>query len=67
LAQRAADELDHRAFGDARTLVEERGEAYLERAIQALVAAVDELYGGQAISLQRLSATFRRSDLLSFF
>lgn len=58
-------QLDHRLFASAKALIDERGETYLERSIAALSAAVAKLYGGQTVSLQRLSATFRRGDLLT--
>lgn len=58
------DELDHRRFESARRLVEEKGEDYFDRASQQLDAALVALYGNTEISLQRLSATFRRGDLL---
>lgn len=58
--------LDHRNFDAARQLIEEKGEEYFDRAIAALENAVQSLYGGQPVSLQRLSATFRRGDLLQY-
>lgn len=36
------------------------------RAVSALEAALQKLYGGQPVSLLRLSATFRRGDLLQY-
>jgi hypothetical protein len=59
-------ELDHRTFEDARRLVEANGDAYFGRAVDELKAALDELYGGQEVSPQRLAATFRRGDLFGY-
>lgn len=56
--------LDHRNFEDAKTMVEQNGESYFERAIEAVRGAIAKLYGNQQVSLQRLSATFRRGDLI---
>lgn len=60
----ALNELDHRSFERARALVEEQGDAYFGRAVDAVQQAIGRLFGGQRISLQRLSATFRRGDLI---
>jgi hypothetical protein len=60
------ERLDHRQFEAARQLIERNGEVYFDRAVEALQAALQRLYGGQSVSLQRLSATFRRGDLLEF-
>jgi hypothetical protein len=59
-------DLNHRTFSSARQLVETRGELYYERAIAALENALKGLYGDQTVSLLRLSATFRRGDLLQY-
>lgn len=56
--------LDHRQFDAARRLVDERTDAYYHRAIDAISTALTALYGAQDLPLQRLSATFRRGDLL---
>ncbi len=56
--------LDHRNFSQAKSLVEERGAAYFNDAVQDVTKALDSLYGSQAISMQQLSATFRRGDLI---
>lgn len=60
------DQLDHRRFQEATTLVDERGEQYFERATARLQDALKRLYGEQPVSLQRLAATFRRGDLLRY-
>ncbi len=58
------ERLDHRRFQEAKALVDARGEEYFERASARLAEALRSLYGRQALSLQRLAATFRRGDLL---
>jgi len=58
--------IDHRTFERAQWLVEERGETYYQEAVTLLEGALRRLYGGQAIPALRLSATFRRGDLLQF-
>jgi hypothetical protein len=58
------DKLDHRKFPEAKAKVEEKSEKYFERAVHAIDAGIRRLYGQKVISLQRLSATFRRGDLL---
>lgn len=57
-------ELNHLKFADAKAKLEENEEAYFERAVKEVDVAIKKLYGGQAVSLQRLSATFRRGDLI---
>ena len=57
-------DLNHRNFGIARDLVELRSSGYLSRAEKEISAALDPLLNGRKRTLQRLSATFRRSDLV---
>ncbi|MEW6166684.1 MAG: AIPR family protein [Pseudomonadota bacterium] len=57
-------QLDHRNFVQARDLIESKGEEYFNRAVGEIGDALKRLYGDSAVSLQRLSATFRRGDLL---
>jgi hypothetical protein len=57
-------DLNHRNFEHARKLIETRGDAYFEDAIHAVENALRALYKDENISLQRLSATFRREDLI---
>jgi len=59
------DGLDHRNFAKARKLVEQKGESYFAAAVADIYEALTHLYGEQPISLQQLSATFRRGDLIS--
>jgi hypothetical protein len=58
------DGLDHRNFSKAKQLVDERGEEYFKASRQDIDTALKALYGGQEISVQQLSATFRRGDLI---
>ena len=58
------DQLDHRNFGDARALVEQRSRDYLLRAEARIGAALEPLFSNRKRTLQRLSATFRRADLV---
>ena len=56
--------LDHRRLGDAVRLIEENGGRYVDDAVDDVRGALQELYGDRDVSLQQLSATFRRGDLL---
>ena len=58
------DQLDHRNFGEARELVERRSSDYLIRAEAQITKALDPLFRERDRTLQRLSATFRRADLV---
>jgi hypothetical protein len=58
------DQLDHKKVHEAKAKVEEKSEEYFARAIQAIDLGIKCLYGHDPITLQRLSATFRRGDLL---
>lgn len=60
----ALDGLNHRNFPKAKQLVDERGEAYFNASRQDIEDALAALYGDQEISIQQLSATFRRGDLI---
>lgn len=59
-------ELDHRCFEQARSMIEKNSEKYFKRASSAISKALRKLYGKQTISPQRLSATFRRGDLMAY-
>lgn len=59
-------ELDHRNFERARQLLEEKSSVYLVRAVESLRKALVFLYGDKEVSLQQLSATFRRGDLFQY-
>lgn len=56
--------LDHRHFEKSKRLIEENGESYFLLAREDIALALRALYGGQEISIQQLSATFRRGDLI---
>ena len=56
--------LDHRTFEQARDLAERKGDEYMERAEGEIAKALDLLFNGMERTLQRLSAAFRRADLL---
>jgi len=62
--QAPLDGLDHRGFARARALIEERGERYFADSIADVEWALKRLYGEQQVSMQQLSATFRRGDLI---
>ena len=58
-------DFDHRQFPQAKTLIEKQGEAYFSAAVEDVDKSLEELYGKHEISMQQLSATFRRGDLIS--
>jgi hypothetical protein len=45
-------------------MIGQRGEDYFNGSVGDIEAALRELYGEQEVSLQQLSATFRRGDLI---
>ncbi len=55
---------DHRKFDAAMNLIDTAGETYFNRSVEMLQNALSKLYGNQTPSLQQLSATFRRRDLI---
>ena len=57
-------QLDHRNFVAARNLVQHRAGDYLARAQAQIEDALAPLFGDRERTLQRLSATFRRADLV---
>ena len=57
-------EISHQNFQTAQRLIEQNGEAYFNFSVQDIQQALQNLYGSQDISLQQLSATFRRGDLI---
>ena len=56
--------INHQNFQVARQLVESYGEIYFDASVEDIKQALQNLYGIQEISLQQLSATFRRGDLI---
>lgn len=61
----ALSKLDHRSFARAAELISSEGETYFGESVQDLRRALRDLYGNRDLSLQQLSATFRRGDLVS--
>ncbi len=60
----ALRELDHRNFDAARELVDRNSDGYLARAQERIAGALEPLFRDRERTLQRLSATFRRADLV---
>jgi hypothetical protein len=60
------DSLGHRNFMEAKSLIEQKGESYYAEAVEDVHKALKSLYVDQiqTTSLQQLSATFRRGDLI---
>lgn len=58
------NDVNHQNFHNAHQLIEKNGEAYFNASVQDVQKALQALYGAQDISLQQLSATFRRGDLI---
>ncbi|MEQ8755641.1 MAG: AIPR family protein [Coleofasciculus sp. G1-WW12-02] len=58
-------DISHHNFQTAKQLIEQNAEAYFNDSVQDINQALHNLYGGQNISLQQLSATFRRGDLIT--
>lgn len=56
--------LDHRNFSQAKQWVDQHGEDYFKASNQDIDTALKALYGDQEVSVQQLSATFRRGDLI---
>lgn len=56
--------LTHLNYEIAKQLVEEKGEDYFSQAVSDVETALQMLYGEAEVSLQQLSATFRRGDLI---
>ena len=56
--------LNHQNFLDAQALIEQKGQSDFSASVQDIQQALNRLYGPQEISLQQLSATFRRGDLI---
>ena len=58
------ERLDHRNFRAARELEQQKSDEYLARAEAQIGNELDPLFRGRERTLQRLSATFRRADLV---
>jgi len=57
--------MNHKNFSEAQQLIEDKTKDYWTDSVQDIQQALQKLYGEQAISLQQLSATFRRGDLVA--
>ena len=58
------DHLNHRNFAQARDFIELESHCCLSRADAAIDRAIAQLFNGRDRTWQRLSATFRRADLV---
>jgi hypothetical protein len=56
--------LNHLNFANAEALVNQKANEYFNRALRDVETALKGLYGDREVSLQQLSATFRRGDLI---
>lgn len=56
--------ISHRNFDEIKQLLKQEGLTYYQQAVSQIGEALTALYGERDISLQQLSATFRRGDLL---
>ena len=58
------DGISHLNFKEASNLIASNGDKYYSDSLNDIRQALSDLYGGQDVSLQQLSATFRRGDLI---
>jgi len=58
------DNLDHKKFKEAKSWIDDKGEECFEESCRDVEQALKSLYGNSEISMQQLSATFRRGDLI---
>ena len=56
--------LNHQNFAQAAQLIHQNGGVYFYQSLMDVERALQGLYGSSEISLQQLSATFRRGDLV---
>ena len=56
--------INHLNFTNASDLIAANGNKYYSDSLCDIQQALSDLYGGQNVSLQQLSATFRRGDLI---
>ena len=56
--------INHLNFTNASDLIAANGNKYYSDSLRDIQQALSDLYGGQNVSLQQLSATFRRGDLI---
>lgn len=59
------DDLNHQHFFKVQELIQYQGSEYFDRSVKNIEDAIHRLYSASALSLQQLSATFRRGDLIS--
>jgi AIPR protein len=57
-------DISHQNFQIAQQYIEQKSEAYFNDSVQDIQQALQNLYTEQETSLQQLSATFRRGDLI---
>lgn len=60
----AIHQFDHQNFEQAKAIIEGKYPDYLIKAEAQISDALEPLFNGRERTLQRLSATFRRSDLV---
>ena len=60
------DEVSHRNLEQLKQRLEQDKAGLLYKAAKQLQTALTQIYGEREVSLQQLSATFRRGDLLEF-
>lgn len=65
-AQTRVQSISHLNLDQLSQLLEQNKAQLLNQAAQQLNTALTQIYGERAVSLQQLSATFRRGDLLEF-
>lgn len=58
------DAVSHRNFDQLKSVLEKHSEEFQKEASTDITEALKQCYGDREISLQQLSATFRRGDLL---
>ena len=60
----SCDEITHKNFQILLASFEQNKESYIATAVEQIKQALVHCYGERTVSLQQLSATFRRGDLL---
>lgn len=65
-AQVSVQNISHKNLAQLIELLEEKKSELINEAAKQLDTALTQIYGGRQVSLQQLSATFRRGDLLEF-
>jgi len=58
------NELTYKKFAEAKAVIDAKGEEYFARSLLDIANVIADLHGERQISLQKLSATFRRADLV---